>query len=192
MIGLQTVNMLHHTHMLCATSSSLQTCNHFSHHTVCMRCPPLQSVSIVANLAQPLCTWLGIQANSVLWECAGNLIGAADFLWAAAVLHILSKADCDKFVTSACLLLKPGGTFYGWTVGNREAGDWHTTPDGKAKRYLHSAVIALSNMLLSHFNVCSSACLPACLPSLNLSEFVTVHLSTCMSQLCALACMRVR
>ncbi|DBB18701.1 TPA: hypothetical protein ACH3X3_000309 [Trebouxia sp. C0006] len=69
----------------------------------------------------------------------GDLIGAADFLWAAAVLHILSKADCEKFVSSAHLLLKPGGTFYGWTVGNREAGDWHTTPDGKAKRYLHSA-----------------------------------------------------
>ncbi|KAL0041327.1 hypothetical protein WJX77_012582 [Trebouxia sp. C0004] len=69
----------------------------------------------------------------------GNLIGAADFLWAAAVLHILSKADCEKFVTSARLLLKPGGTFYNWTVGNREAGDWHTTLDGKAKRYLHSA-----------------------------------------------------
>jgi len=100
----------------------------------------------IAELAQPLCTQLGVYFQSVQLDCAGNLIGAADFLWAAAVLHILSKADCEKFVTSAHLLLKPGGTFYGWTVGNREAGDWHTTPDGKAKRYLHSAVITLSTL----------------------------------------------
>jgi hypothetical protein len=99
-------------------------------------------------------------SKPILWGYAGDLIGAADFLWAAAVLHILSKADCEKFVSSAHLLLKPGGTFYGWTVGNREAGDWHTTPDGKAKRYLHSAVITLSVLSLLHF----TASLPACLP----------------------------
>ncbi len=120
----------------------------------------------------------GIQVNAVQWECAGNLIGAADFLWAAAVLHVLSKADCEKFVTSAHLLLKPGGTFYGWTVGNREAGDWHTTPDGKANRYLHSAVITLS--ILTALSVGPPACLPACLPSVNLSGYVTVRVSTCI------------
>ncbi len=114
------------------------------------------------------------------YDCAGNLIGAADFLWAAAVLHLRPKADCEKFVTSAHLLLKPGGTFYGWTVGNRKAGDWHTTPDGKAKRYLHSAVITLSHLLYYYCLISLPACLPACLPSVNLSGYVNICLSTGM------------
>jgi len=151
----------------------------------------------------------GIQANSVQWDCAGGLIGAADFLWAAAVLHVLSKADCEKFVTSAHLLLKPGGTFYGWTVGNREAGEWHTTPDGKANRYLHSAVITLSVLSLFHFTVCVFACLPACcnvwmydcpavcLPATVYTRYVclrdclTFCLSVCLFVVCLYTCLSV-
>ncbi len=37
------------------------------------------------------------------------------------------------------------------------AGDWHTTPDGKGNRYLHSEVITLSILSLSHFTVCPPA-----------------------------------
>ncbi len=136
----------------------------------------LHALSTLAKLAQPLCTQLGIQVNCVQWECAGNFIGGADFLWAAAVLHVLSKADCEKFVTSAHLLLKPGGTFYGWTVGNREAEDWHTTPDGKANRYLHLAVMTLSILSLSHFTVCVPACLPACLLCICVNVCLSVYL----------------
>ena len=44
---------------LCATSSLLQTCHQFSHHIVCMICPPL------AKLAQRLCTQAGIQVSLV-------------------------------------------------------------------------------------------------------------------------------
>ena len=118
------------------------------------------------------------------WDCAGNLIGAADFLWAAAVLHILSKADCEKFVSSAHLLLKPGGTFYGWTVGNREAGEWHTTPDGKANRYLHSTVITLSILSLSHFIVCVPAFLAAGLLYMCLDVCPSVYPYMCMLDMC--------
>ncbi len=82
-------------------------------------------------------------------------MGAVDFLWAAAVLHVLSKADCAKFITNVKLLLKPGGGFYGWTVGNTEAGDWVPTPDGKDKRYLHSMVSILERGLLP-------SCAPIC------------------------------
>ena len=67
-------------------------------------------------------------------------MGATDFIWVAAVLHVLSKADCEKFIANANLLLKPGGGLYGWTVGRKEAGDWAPTPDGKQKRYTHSQV----------------------------------------------------
>lgn len=63
------------------------------------------------------------------------------------MLHVLSLADCEKFITNVHLLLRPGGGFYGWTVGKQEAGEWAPTPDGKQKRFLHSLV---SLNLLDH------------------------------------------
>ena len=58
---------------------------------------------------------------------AGNLIGAADFLWSAAVLHVLSRLDGAKFVANAHLLLRPAGGLYGWTLGSLDAHtQWQT------------------------------------------------------------------
>ena len=70
----------------------------------------------------------------------GMLVGATNFVWAAAVLHVLSKADCEKFIANVHLLLRPGGGLYGWTVGDQEGREWAPTPDGKQKRFLHSPV----------------------------------------------------
>ena len=78
---------------------------------------------------------------------AGNLIGAADFLWSAAVLHVLSRSDSAKYVASAHLLLRPGGGLYGWTLGSQEGRDWAPTPNGKANRFLHSEVSTQLNHL---------------------------------------------
>ena len=67
-------------------------------------------------------------------------MGQADFVWAGAVLHVLSKVDCEKFLSNVQLLLKPGGSLYGWAVGRTTAGEWAATPDAKQKRWLHSPV----------------------------------------------------
>lgn len=56
------------------------------------------------------------------------------------MLHVLSKADGEKFVANVHLLLKPGGNFYGWTVGQSQAGEWFSTPDDTDRRFLHSKV----------------------------------------------------
>lgn len=80
--------------------------------------------------------------------CAGHLVGQVDFVWASAVLHVLSRGDCEKFLRNVNLLLKPGGSVYGWTVGNAEPREWADTPDGKQKRYLHSPV---SHTAQAHF-----------------------------------------
>ena len=69
-------------------------------------------------------------------------MGQVDFIWAAAVLHVLSKADCEKFLSNVGLLLKPGGSMYGWTVGSIPPREWADTPDGRQKRFLHSPVSA--------------------------------------------------
>lgn len=76
-------------------------------------------------------------------QCAGHLVGQVDFIWAAAVLHVLSRQDCELFLRNTKQLLKPGGSVYGWTVGNAEPRDWVATPDGKQSRYLHSTVSCL-------------------------------------------------
>lgn len=94
-----------------------------------------------------------LQRQSTDVILAGNLIGAADFLWSAAVLHVLSKSQCEKYVTSAQLLLRPGGTFYGWTVGSTESKEWALTPDGKQNRFLHSPVSSFECMLTALSNV---------------------------------------
>ncbi|KAK9837326.1 hypothetical protein WJX81_006410 [Elliptochloris bilobata] len=69
---------------------------------------------------------------------AAALVGAVTYLWAGAVLHVLSKGDAERFVASAHILLAPGGVFFGSTGGSEEAGEWWLTPDGQRKRYLHS------------------------------------------------------
>ena len=69
-------------------------------------------------------------------------MGQVDFIWASAVLHVLSKVDCEKFLGNVELLLKPKGSTYGWTVGSLEPKEWADTPDGKQKRFLHSPVSA--------------------------------------------------
>ena len=94
-----------------------------------------------------------LQRQSTDVILAGNLLGAADFLWSAAVLHVLSKSECEKYITSAQLLLRPGGTFYGWTVGSTESKEWALTPDGKQNRFLHSPVSSFDCMLTALSNV---------------------------------------
>ena len=71
---------------------------------------------------------------------AGSLIGQASFIWAAAVLHVLSKSECATFVTNAHTLLSCGGSLYGWTVGAKQAMETGKTPDGKQRRWVHSLV----------------------------------------------------
>ena len=79
-------------------------------------------------------------------------MGGVDFIWIAAVLHVLSEADCKKFLANAKLLLKPGGAIYGWNAGSTQPKEWADTPDGRQKRFLHSPVRSLlclySNMCL--------------------------------------------
>ena len=75
---------------------------------------------------------------------AEHLLGAADFCLAGAVLHCLSKADCKGFLRNCCLLLKAGGSLYGWAVGFAEAREHVATPDGKAARFFHSPVKLLT------------------------------------------------
>ena len=72
---------------------------------------------------------------------AEHLLGRIDFIWAGLVLHVLSKEDCNRFLSNACSLLKRGGSFYGVCAGQKEAGEFVATPDGKARRFLHSKVI---------------------------------------------------
>jgi len=71
------------------------------------------------------------------------LAGAFTFIWAAAVLHVLSKAECASFVTNTHSLLSEGGSLYGWTLGAKQAGASGKTPDGKQARWAHSLVSAL-------------------------------------------------
>ncbi|KAK9820362.1 hypothetical protein WJX72_009444 [[Myrmecia] bisecta] len=47
---------------------------------------------------------------------SSQLLGTASFVWAGAVLHVLSRGDVESEV----------------------AGEWASTPDGRGKRYLHS------------------------------------------------------
>lgn len=68
----------------------------------------------------------------------GSLAGAFTFIWAAAVLHVLSKAECASFVTNTHRLLSEGGSLYGWTLGAKQAGASGKTPDGKQDRWAHS------------------------------------------------------
>ena len=71
---------------------------------------------------------------------AEHLLGRIDFIWAGLVLHVLSKEGCQQFLSNACSLLKPDGSFYGMCAGQKEAGESVATPDGKARRFLHSTV----------------------------------------------------
>ena len=73
----------------------------------------------------------------------GSLAGAFTFIWAAAVLHVLSKAECARFVTNIYSLLSEGGSLYGWTLGRKQAGATGKTPDGKQDRWAHSLVSTL-------------------------------------------------
>lgn len=67
-----------------------------------------------------------------------GLMGTISFIWAAAVLHVLSQAECCKFLMNAHSLLAQGGSVYGWTIGAKQAGEVGRTPDGKQKRWAHS------------------------------------------------------
>ena len=49
------------------------------------------------------------------------------------------------------LLLKKGGVLLGMTAGAVSAQEWVLTPDGKAKRYLHSAASLRALLLSSGF-----------------------------------------
>ena len=71
------------------------------------------------------------------------MAGAFTFVWAAAVLHVLSKAECARFVTNTHSLLSEGGSLYGWTLGAKQAGPTGKTPDGKQDRWAHSLVSTL-------------------------------------------------
>ena len=64
----------------------------------------------------------------------------ADFVWAGSVLHCMPEADCEAFLKSAYLLLKPGGCLYGMTAGKHEATDWTYSTDGSLKGMLYSPV----------------------------------------------------
>ena len=45
--------------------------------------------------------------------------GKLSFVWAGAVLHVLTAADVRAFVTHVHAMLAPGGTFFGVSLGQR-------------------------------------------------------------------------
>ena len=79
----------------------------------------------------------------------GSLAGSVTHIWAAAVLHVLSKAECDVFLTNALCLLCCGGSLYGWTLGATEAKQAGYTPNGKHKRWVPSVVSIVLTVLLA-------------------------------------------
>lgn len=79
-----------------------------------------------------------VSESNPLGTTTEHLLGRIDFIWAGLVLHVLSKEDCNRFLSNACSLLKRGGSFYGVCAGQKEAGEFVATPDGKARRFLHS------------------------------------------------------
>ncbi|DBA71781.1 TPA: hypothetical protein ACH3X2_010983 [Trebouxia sp. C0005] len=81
-----------------------------------------------------------------------HLLGRIDFIWAGLVLHVLSKEGCQQFLSNACSLLKPDGSFYGMCAGQKEAGESVATPDGKARRFLHSTESLREAMLHAGFS----------------------------------------
>ena len=86
--------------------------------------------------------------TNMLDVVADGLMGTISFIWAAAVLHVLSQAECCKFLMNAHSLLAQGGSVYGWTIGAKQAGEVGRTPDGKQKRWAHSMVSKWSCMWL--------------------------------------------
>lgn len=55
-----------------------------------------------------------------------------------AVLHVLSRRQCECLLGRVCGILRPGGRLIGWAVGSKSgAREWAQTPDGKATRWLH-------------------------------------------------------
>ena len=109
--------------------------------TICyVLCVPSQAVIAVASGWHV--SFVSAKQILQLHQCgfAEHLLGRIDFIWAGLVLHVLSREDCQQFLSNACSLLKPGGSFYGTCAGQKEAGESIATPDGKARRFLHSKV----------------------------------------------------
>ncbi|MEW5299209.1 MAG: hypothetical protein WDW36_002244 [Sanguina aurantia] len=70
---------------------------------------------------------------------AEGLEGSVSFVYALAVLHVLSRQQCVQMLQRVRDMLLPGvGTFFGWTVGAEVEAEWAKTPTGEAPRYLHS------------------------------------------------------
>ncbi|MEW5313535.1 MAG: hypothetical protein WDW38_005095 [Sanguina aurantia] len=70
---------------------------------------------------------------------AEGLEGSVSFVYALAVLHVLSRQQCVQMLQRVHDMLLPGvGTFFGWTVGAEVEAEWAKTPTGEAPRYLHS------------------------------------------------------
>jgi hypothetical protein len=69
----------------------------------------------------------------------GPFRGKVHYIWAGAVLHVLSEEDVVTLLQNVFLLLRPGGTFFGDCGGSEPAGPWPTS-DGQPRNYLHSQV----------------------------------------------------
>ena len=109
---------------------------------------------------------------------AGHLVGSVNFIWLAAVLHVLSEADCKKFLANAKLLLKRGGAVYGWTAGSTQPKEWADTPDGRQKRFLHSPV---SLLLCSYSKMCLQVrCMAATICSAAVASPIIQRSVTCI------------
>eukprot|EP01112_Ceratiomyxa_fruticulosa_P002501 TRINITY_DN1260_c3_g2_i1.p1 TRINITY_DN1260_c3_g2~~TRINITY_DN1260_c3_g2_i1.p1 ORF type:complete len:223 (+),score=21.32 TRINITY_DN1260_c3_g2_i1:131-799(+) len=63
-----------------------------------------------------------------------------DYIYAGAVLHVLSKEDVEVFLQNIFILLKKGGFFFGHSVGSVEPRLWIQVPNNPNKlRFLHSS-----------------------------------------------------
>jgi len=68
-----------------------------------------------------------------------NQIASYDFILLQAVLHTMSIEQHRVALCRIQMLLKKGGVVMGRTVGSDPEKEWVMTPDGKGRRFLHSA-----------------------------------------------------
>ncbi len=104
---------------------------------------------------------LAMICSCCLPSVAVCLAGKVSFIWAAAVLHVLSQTDCTSFLKNAHCLLAPDDSLYGWTIGAKKARKMGNTPDGKQKRWAHSTVSnsKADYALLQHKSVSMQHCI---------------------------------
>jgi SAM-dependent methyltransferase len=83
---------------------------------------------------------LGVKfiSTNVIAEPSFCLVNQFSVISLAAVLHVLSKEDTQAILSKCLTFLIPGGCLFGSCVGAKEPTEWYPTPDGKARRFLHS------------------------------------------------------